>query len=150
MTSVDYYNIQALKQDRVHEGPLRVERRSPRLWKQVGQFSQYMQRELQHDFPMFDVAMQGDGVAAYLFGYGGFWVGACTFRDTAGAGMAEAWLAEWIWLHPYVRRRGLLTKAWPAFSQTHGDFLLLAPLSDAMEKFVKSQKIGEHRIVIAS
>jgi hypothetical protein len=146
----DYYNIEVLKQERCHEGFLHVSRRSPRLWKQVGQFAQYMQRELHYDFPLFDLDGPADGVAAYLAGYGRAWVGACAFRETSGAGSGTAalWLLEWIWLHPYVRRRGLLTRAWPSLSQTHGDFLLLDPLSDTMRKFAKAQHIDEESVII--
>jgi hypothetical protein len=146
----DYYTIKVTKQDHYHDGILRVDRRSPRLWKLVDQFAKYMQRELHYDFSMFDVNGSGDGVAAYLFGNGGVWVGACAFCDTAHAGIATAtpWMLIWIWIHPYFRKRGLLTKAWPMWSQTHGDFFLLAPLSDAMKNFVKSKNIDEARVVI--
>jgi hypothetical protein len=43
------------------------------------------------------------------------WVGACCFRDTKLAHIATPvpWLLNWIWIHPFCRRKGLLTKAWP-------------------------------------
>lgn len=143
----DYYTIQTFKQDRYHDGICEVTRRTPRLVSIVATFDRYLQREMHYDFPMFDA--EGDGYTAYLFSYGGVWVGACCFRDTKHAGIATPvpWLAEWVWIHPFCRRRGLLTKAWTQFEQQHGEFLILAPISPAMRRFLQKKGVSGDRLV---
>lgn len=150
----EYYTIRSFKQDRYHNGICAITRRTPKLWSTVATFDSYMQREMRYDFPMFDVDGNGDGVAAYLFGYGGAWVGACGFRsmaktDTSHCGVyaSVSWQLEWIWLHPFCRRRGLLSKAWPQFEEEHGEFLILSPLSLVMERFLEKQGVAEDRII---
>ena len=62
-------------------------------------------------------------------------VGACCFRLREETGMA----LQWVWVHPYFRRRGLLTDAWPEFVREFGDFAVEGPLSDAMKGFLAKQ-----------
>jgi hypothetical protein len=57
-------------------------------------------------------------------------VGACCFRSY------DRWVMLWIWLHPFVRRKGLLRQAWPFFRSRFGDFAIQAPLSDPMSAFL--------------
>jgi hypothetical protein len=59
-------------------------------------------------------------------------IGACCFRPSE-IGMAM----QFMWLHPFFRRRGLLTQAWPQFEQEFGRFHVEGPLSDAMEAALK-------------
>ncbi len=47
---------------------------------------------------------------------------------------------QWIWFHPYFRRQGLLTEAWPKFKEEFGNFCCEPPLSDAMETFLSKIK----------
>jgi hypothetical protein len=54
-------------------------------------------------------------------------VGACCFRKW------KDWTMQFAWLHPYFRRRQLLTAAWPQFEQEFGRFKLEPPLSPEME-----------------
>jgi len=44
-------------------------------------------------------------------------------------------------MHPFYRKRGLLTRAWPRFREYFGNFHLEPPISDAMESFLKSVKV---------
>lgn len=48
----------------------------------------------------------------------------------------EGWAMQWIWMHPFYRRKGLLTKAWPKFRKEFGEFKVEPPLSDAMRAFL--------------
>jgi hypothetical protein len=146
----DYYTIKVAKQDHYHDGVQRVDRRSPRLWKLVDQFALYLKREQHYDFPLFDVDGDGHNVAPYLFGNGGVWLGACALKRTASAGLATEtpWILHWAWLHPYMRRRSLLAKAWPQLEAAHGQFLILGPLSAAMERFVEARGVAEDRVAV--
>lgn len=145
----DYYLIRAFRQDKYHNGHLRVSRRTPRLWDCVDQFAMYLRRERGYDFPLFDVHSDGTGVAPYLFGDGASWLGACALHETESAHILTEipWILEWIWLHPYARRDGLLTKAWPQLESEHGQFLIRAPLSQAMEAFINKQGVDLERVV---
>jgi hypothetical protein len=58
-------------------------------------------------------------------------IGACCFRRH------ENWTMQFVWLHPYFRRHGLLTNAWPQFEQEFGRFDVQPPLSDLMEAALK-------------
>ncbi len=44
---------------------------------------------------------------------------------------------QWVWLHPYMRRKGCLTRAWPIFAERFGQFDCEPPLSDAMQTFLE-------------
>ncbi|MGH6627030.1 MAG: hypothetical protein ACRECD_10905 [Burkholderiaceae bacterium] len=118
------------------------------MWHIAETFGRCLQREEHYDFPMFDP--DGDGYSAYLFGCGGVWVGACCFCDMAHAGIATPvpWMLEWVWIHPFCRRKGLLSKAWPQFEREHGEFLIQAPLSLAMERFLEKRGVAQERIVV--
>jgi len=61
--------------------------------------------------------------------------GACCFRQR---GLTHA--MQWIWLHPYARRRGHLTAAWNYFRTRFGPFLVEPPYSTAMEHFSRNRK----------
>jgi hypothetical protein len=49
---------------------------------------------------------------------------------------SKPWTLSWAWFHPYARRRGHLSRAWPYFRERFGEFDLELPLSDAMESFL--------------
>jgi hypothetical protein len=63
-------------------------------------------------------------------------VGAGCFRWRQWQDAPHGWALQWLWLHPYQRRQGLLTAAWPAFRDEFGDFVCEPPLSDAMKGFL--------------
>ena len=68
-------------------------------------------------------------------------VGACCFREREWID-AKAWALQWVWLHPYARRQGVLASAWPHFRRRYGDFHVEGPLSPAMKGFLA--RMGEH------
>jgi hypothetical protein len=47
-----------------------------------------------------------------------------------------AWVLDWVWIHPFFRHRGYLSKHWKFLKQEYGDFLVERPLSADMEKFL--------------
>jgi len=69
---------------------------------------------------------------AYLFHNGENYVGACCFRWPE-----STWQLDWLWMHPFVRRRGYLKKAWPQFEKKYGHFDLTKPISCEMEIFLR-------------
>lgn len=64
-----------------------------------------------------------------------FW-GAVCIRRRIGEKSAN-WAIAWAWLHPYERRRGHLTNAWPLILKMFPNPELEPPVSPAMEAFHK-------------
>jgi hypothetical protein len=66
-------------------------------------------------------------------------IGAICFRwreyDNAPHGLAVAW----VWIHPYLRRHGILAAHWEFFRHLYGDFYVEPPLSPAMKAFLESR-----------
>lgn len=56
--------------------------------------------------------------------------GACCFYRE------KSWCLDWIWFHPYFRRRGILSKSWTLFVDRYDSFGLTEPLSVHMEMFL--------------
>lgn len=48
----------------------------------------------------------------------------------------EGWAMQWAWVHPYFRRQGLLSDAWPDFVGEFGAFEVEGPHSVAMRGFL--------------
>ena len=53
------------------------------------------------------------------------------------------WTLDWVWFHPFARRRGHLARAWPFLLQMYPDFKISKPVSIAMQAFLN--KIGYNR-----
>jgi hypothetical protein len=81
-------------------------------------------------FPSDQISRFGDPLAA----------GGCCFRLRTDIVAKDYWALQWVWLHPYERNRGLLTKVWPEFVRVFGDFHVEHPLSPAMRAFLEKQK----------
>jgi hypothetical protein len=91
----------------------------------------------------------GPGDVAFLWPHPEAQVGSSLYRDPVIGACYFAWggwsdeppvrLLQWVWLHPYFRRRGLLRDAWPGFRAEFGDFQCEPPLSDAMRAFLATQ-----------
>lgn len=48
----------------------------------------------------------------------------------------EKWVLCWVWLHPFFRNRGILSKHWKYFRSKFNDFLVERPYSSAMQSFL--------------
>ena len=68
--------------------------------------------------------------------------GACTFRLRR-----SMWSLKWVWIHPYERRRGRLSKAWPFFRSMFGVFVPDPPLSPGIIAFMR--KVGYDKVLKA-
>ena len=69
-------------------------------------------------------------------------LGAACFRWQTWSNAEPCWEFSWIWLHPFARRRGHLSKAWPAFRRQYGVFAVSEVLSRDMEAFL-AKRIAE-------
>ena len=58
--------------------------------------------------------------------------GACFRREET-----EFYFLDWIWLHPFARNRGRLSREWKAMESKFGKFGFTEPLSPHMAAFLK-------------
>ena len=116
----------------------------------VEQMARYFRREFHYDFLAYTARYhreQGDqAIQPYLFFDRNDVndlvirpIGACSFSYNQAA---SKWSLGWIWFHPFARRQGHLTRAWPQFRERYGSFTLAPPLSDAMAAFVQKVNPG--------
>ena len=98
----------------------------------------YFRREFHYDFVQYSATETDVRALGFVWvSPGGGWVtgGAC-FRWREYLDSTPAYAMQWIWLHPYVRRSGLLSRAWPFFRARCGPFTCEPPLSPAMDGFL--------------
>lgn len=68
-------------------------------------------------------------------------IGGCSFRwRTDWKDLPACWCMSWCWLHPYERRHGRLTEAWPYFEARFGRFFVEPPWSAAMQSFLMRRR----------
>jgi hypothetical protein len=65
--------------------------------------------------------------------------GACCFRNRHYTDHEHPFALQWVWFHPYARRRGHLATAWPYFERRFGLFMVEGPYSSAMRRFLASK-----------
>lgn len=105
----------------------------------------YFRREFRYDFLQYssEEKQDDDRLLAFMWTAGSppsvSVVGACCFRWREWEGMDSDWAMQWVWLHPYFRRQGLLTRSWPAFGRLFKSFYVEQPLSVAMVEFLKDK-----------
>lgn len=104
----------------------------------VERLAYFFKREFQWDFVQFD-AKDKSNYKAFLWLSGNKGIGACCFRFREWEDYPHGWALQWIWLHPYVRRRGWLSKAWPMFKSKFPGFICEPPLSENMKAFLEMQ-----------
>jgi hypothetical protein len=126
--------------------PLAVTWKSPlKLRQEVERFAIYFRREFGYDAQQFSAAEKPKTdkkpYAAYLFinetnHWPRVWVGACCFRWREYQDSESRWAAQWAWMHPYYRGKGILSSAWDKFHELHGNFICEPPFSPAMKAFL--------------
>jgi hypothetical protein len=143
----------------VPESPVRVTISSPlRLRRAVYEIAWYFKSEFHYDFTQYGRGGRDDDPkhVAFLWPHpevcqSGFkllgcddfllpMMGACCFRWWEWKDAPAGWVLQWIWMHPFCRGRGMLSKTWPKFREEFGDFFTDPPLSDAMEAFLTRRK----------
>ena len=145
---IDISEIPESLVDRLEE-PVAVTPRSPlQLRRQVERFAKYFQREFRYDFQQFEATEKIEKhkrpYAAYLFPnepnrYPRVWAGACCFRWREPKDFEPRWAMQWMWLHPYYRGTGILSRAWERFHVLHEDFMCEPPFSPAMQAFLRKR-----------
>lgn len=146
MTTVDYYTIKLPAYAGTDPSPILVLPTSPkRLRKHVESFARYFLREMHYDGIQFEASEVPESFwfvkyEAYLFHDQSHFLGAGCFRWREWQNHEALWSLDWVWMHPFLRGRGHLQRAWPQFEKKYGRFHLARPVSFAMEKFL--QKVG--------
>lgn len=136
---------------------------SPLSWLEaIEEMAYYFKRELKFDLPPFSADERSkpelrrdrvlvfykteildhkptprnlkDFINAYTF------FGAIGVRWREWNDAPASWSLPWVWLHPYERRQGHLTKAWPVLLKMFPDPYVEPPVSPAMLAFLK--KVG--------
>ncbi|GLV55919.1 hypothetical protein KDH_27630 [Dictyobacter sp. S3.2.2.5] len=104
----------------------------------------YFKREFYYDFAGYTADEQphpNDRVfllTQHQIGIGEAAVGVIVFRwHTPAMQLQERYLA-WLWIHPYLRGKGLLSSYWPGFLRAYGTFLIEPPLSPTMKHFLRT------------
>jgi hypothetical protein len=120
---------------------------NPRHMRALDNMGRYMQREFHYDFPL---SIDDRFPTRAFFFFSRDSLQALTADQPVGVAVFARfprpweWEAQWIWMHPYARRHGLLTDAWPYFKKEFGEFRLQRPISPAMKGFLEKQKAAEN------
>lgn len=110
-------------------------------------FASHFKREMRFDRLQFDEDMYGneDFVGFLIFERA---MDLCKDEDQhpcriVGGGVfadhENAYELDWIWLHPFVRNRGLFGECWKGFTKKFGEFSVAKPISAQMEASLKKR-----------
>ena len=116
--------------------------------KAVEKIAYYFRREFGYDFPPYTTNRTKEEECVFMWiGLDFDWsgnekavaYGACGFLREPH----EYWGLAWVWMHPYERRKGHLSMAWPYFQERFGTFLAYPPYSPEMKAFLSSKREGD-------
>jgi hypothetical protein len=118
----------------------------------VETLAKYFRREFGYDLLQYSAveAARDDGTIAVLFldsmPEKPVAVGACCFRfrQYPNTSPSKYWAMQWAWMHPYVRKSGRMSKAWPMLQKMFSPFDVEGPLSTAMTAFLSKQSVSEN------
>jgi RimJ/RimL family protein N-acetyltransferase len=111
-------------------------------------------REMKYDFPPYTAReaeyatrdISQDRVLGFHcdidVGLRGYYhlIGAVGVRRERPPNAPAHWCISWAWIHPFVRRQGILTAAWPHILQRFPEPEIDFPISPAMQAFLR--KVG--------
>lgn len=106
----------------------------------------YFRREFRYDFPPYQAHEDGDvRDRVFLLTQQEDWeteyaVGAIVFRWRKYSNAPEQLVLSWVWIHPFLRRQGILAAYWGIFRKHYGDFHVESPLSKAMKAFLEKMR----------
>ena len=114
----------------------------------VERFARYFLREMHTEGIPFEAAESEHSswhvpYKAFLFAREGHYVGAACFRQREDLDAEKPWLFDWVWIHPFCRRKGVLTAVWGALNAKVGPFKLAHPISVHMKAFLTKVGDGE-------
>lgn len=121
------------------------------LRRAVTCIAHYFRREITNGMLQYSSSEEDDdGHRAYLWANEGCLhngkitvFGACCFRlrqwphPLPEGFPEESYALQWLWLHPYERRKGHLSKAWPYFLARFDPFVPEGPFSPGMDAFLR-------------
>lgn len=143
--------------------PLCVTSKSlPSFRNAVGHMARYLHRERDLDPWLWDPQAEEPDARGYLWtvdlhgtekkitksARAGLFaaVGGCCFRPRPED--PSKWLLTWVWFHPFFRRQGLLSAAWPYFRTRFPQFVVGPPYSREIVAFMeKKEAAGEYVMV---
>lgn len=100
--------------------------------------AKYFAKEFNYG-PAYNYEYQtNDENIGYLFTNGEIIFGGCGFEKLPIT-IEDIWGLEWVWLHPFFRHRGYITHYWNVFLQGYSQLAIKAPISCAMQQFLKKQ-----------
>ena len=107
----------------------------------VETLARYFQREFQYDFRF--LAEDEVDYVAYLWtlelwdtdAFNQLAIGTCVFYPHG-----DSWTLAFVWIHPFFRSQGILSRSWDYFKSRFGRFRVECPLSPAMKRFLIKQK----------
>jgi hypothetical protein len=128
----------------------------------VEKLASYFHRELGYDFIQYEATDHDDNCIAYTWdeqcfvrskgemGYQMF--GAACFRYGRRMGVDfEGWFLQWVWLHPYFRHHGYLSRAWPKFLERFSrSFIPEWPYSAPIKSLLRKHLTPEQVAVLAN
>jgi hypothetical protein len=110
-------------------------------------------RELEYDLAGYDVnESQDKRDRIFLLVSGEPWeqeryaVGAIVFRWMEYSNAPHQLVLAWIWIHPFLRQKGIFTTYWNIFRELHGDFYVEKPYSRGMKAFLAKMGAAYHDI----
>ena len=120
---------------------------SPKLKKFVYRIAVYFRREFQYDFVQYSEDEPDLTHRAFLFfsRAGDKYydkdiyriLGGGCFRQRKYQDFPESYALQWIWIHPYMRRKGMLTKAFDEFMNQFEQFRVESPYSVEIKSFLE-------------
>jgi len=146
-TSIKFYGDCSPVVEVDFRGPLRLREvpdDAPKNWRvAVESHARMFKREFQYDFMQYiaDDPQENRRVfmwvrnSAPFYAFGSICFRARLYLDEPGPPKAW-WDLDWVWMHPYLRRQGLLQSAWPYLIRRFGEFNVTHPVSPAMQEFV--------------
>jgi hypothetical protein len=119
---------------------------SPKLKKFVYKIAVYFRREFNYDFVQYSEDEEDLTHRAFLFlsRAGDKYydkdiyriLGGGCFRQRKYQDFPESYAFQWIWIHPYMRRKGMLTKAFDEFINQFEQFRVESPYSVEIKSFL--------------
>ena len=117
------------------------------LRRNVERFAEYFKRELKYDISLFCARESSKSPVfvpyeGHLFhvpaddmpGMKVRYVGAAVFRRREAH-----WVMQWVWIHPFFRREGHLSRSWRDYQARYGEFVVEGPYSLDMQAFLRSK-----------
>jgi len=117
--------------------PSEIPHESRLVLERIGYF---LKREEDLDFPPYSASLLVDNEFGHIFSVPfteetSRPIGGASFSKKRWNDGKEGFLMDWIWFHPYYRRKGILSAAWATLVADYGQFPVSLPCSPVMALF---------------